>query len=153
MKLSVIIEQKENRGIKLYTIDKDKNLQDVAVELTTNNVGALLVLDKNETPVGIISERDIIKYCCNDTPLSEVKVSDVMHKDIIVVQTDDTPEKASTIMAQNHIRHLPVFDTTKKAIIGMITVRDIIQAIDEAKDLTITHMSDYIGGTYGSNVF
>ena len=151
MKVSVIISDKAKRGISIYSIDMNATVKEAAAELKKHNVGALLVTGKNELPEGILSERDIIRYCCGDTPLDQIKVKDICTKDMLVVSSDDDLETARTIMSKHHIRHLPVVDEGK--ISGIVTIRDIINILDEQKDIQIKHLSDYVGGTYGSDVF
>ena len=155
MKVAFIIGEKKKRGIELYSIPEDATLKDAAGELSKNNVGALLVSKKDnpEEYISLISERDIIHRCCEDRPLDNILVSDsaVPSDKMMVVTVDDTLEAARTIMAEHHIRHLPVLKD--KEIVGMITIRDIIKVMDEQKDIKLQHLSDFVGGTYNSNVF
>ena len=155
MKVAFIIEEKKKRGIGLYSIPEDATLKDAAVRLCEYNVGALLVSKKDnpEEYISLISERDIIRHCGNDQPLDEILVSDpaIPPDKMMVVTVDDTLEAARTIMAEHHIRHLPVLQD--KEVVGMITIRDVIKVMDEQKDIQLHHLSDFVGGTYNSNVF
>lgn len=155
MKVAFIIEEKRKRGIGLYSIPEDATLKDAAGELSKHNVGALLVSRKGhpEEYISLISERDIIRHCSGERPLDNILVSDsaVPADKMMVVTVDETLEVARTIMAERHIRHLPVLQDQK--IVGMITIRDIIKVMDEQKDIKLQHLSDFVGGTYNSNVF
>ena len=151
MKVSVIIAEKAKRGITLYTVNENATVKEAAGILRGNNVGALLLTGKDGQYTGILSERDIIRHCCGETPLDVLKSGDIATTDMLVVQADDDLETARTIMSKHHIRHLPVVDNGK--IAGVITVRDVIKVLDEQKDIQIKHLSDYVGGTYGSDVF
>jgi len=153
MKVAFIIAEKEKRGIELYSISEDATLKDAAAVLCKHNIGAVLVSEKADQGkyIGILSERDIIHHCCKDKPMNEIKVSEVAVSNMIVVTSEDTLETARGIMARHHIRHLPVIQDQK--IYGMITIRDVISVMDEQKDLKIQHLSDFVGGTYNSNVF
>jgi CBS domain-containing protein len=153
MKVEVIVAEKEKRGIKLYSISEDATLKDAAAVLSKNNVGALLVSEKDQENryIGILSERDIIHHCCKDRPMNEIKVTDAAVKNMIVVSSEDTLETARGIMARHHIRHLPVIKDQQ--VYGMITIRDVISVMDEQKDLKIQHLSDFVGGTYNSSVY
>ena len=153
MKVAVIIAEKKKHGIELYSVSENATLKEAAAELNKNNIGALLVTGNGGIDgfSGILSERDIIRNCCKDKPLSDIKVADVAVTDLIVVTADDSLETARAIMAKHHIRHLPVIDDN--TIIGMITIRDVIKVIDEQKDIKIKHLSDFVGGTYNSDVF
>ncbi len=155
MNVAFIIEEKKKKGIGIYSVSENATLREAAQVLCKNNVGALLVTSKdNDTEyISLISERDIIHRCCDDKPLEQVKVSDacVKSEKMMVVTADDKLETARSIMSEHHIRHLPVVQDKK--IIGMITIRDVIKVMDEQKDIQIHHLSDFVGGTYNSNVF
>ena len=153
MKVSVIVAEKQQRGIEIYSISEKATVKDAAAVLNKQNVGALLVSD-DENPekyIGILSERDIIRHCCGDVPLYEMKVGEIATMDMLVVTSEDDLETAREVMSRHHVRHLPVVENTK--VIGMITIRDVIKVIDEQKDIQIKHLSDFVGGTYGNNVF
>lgn len=153
MKISYIIAEKEKRGIGIYSIPSDATLKEVAGMLNKYNVGALLVTDSvdKDKHVGIISERDVIRHCCDDLPLDQLKVSDIKLSDMIVITGEDTIETARGIMSRHHIRHLPVIMDHK--ICGMITIRDVNKVLDQQKDIHIQHLSDFFGGTYGNTVY
>lgn len=153
MKISYIISEKKKRGIGVYTIPFNSTLQQVAAELNKHNVGALLVIDteNDDEQVGIISERDIIHHCCDAKPLEQIKISDIKLRDMIVITSEDDLETARGIMARHHIRHLPVIVDRK--IRGMVTIRDVVTAMEQQKDIKIKHLSDFVGGTYGNKVF
>ncbi|MCZ7671917.1 MAG: CBS domain-containing protein [Chloroflexi bacterium] len=57
MKLRSILSKK---GMNVITITPDKQIRDAVKMLTRHNIGALVVVDKGGTPIGILSERDII---------------------------------------------------------------------------------------------
>jgi signal-transduction protein with cAMP-binding, CBS, and nucleotidyltransferase domain len=145
--------EKAKQGITLFSIPKTASLKDVANELKSHNVGALLVSDPDDDDrlTAIISERDIIRYCCEDTPLDKIQLSSIAFSDMIVITPDDTLETARGIMKRHHIRHLPVIANGK--VCGMVTIRDVNNVMDEQKDIKIHHLSDFLGGTYGNNVY
>ena len=150
MKISYIVSEKKKRGIEVYTVPYDATLKDAAVLMNKYNVGALLITDSEDKKIGIISERDIIHHCADPEPLDKVKVADVARKDMIVITEEDTLETARGIMSRHHIRHLPVI--IGKEVGGMVSIRDIINVIEEQQDIRIKHLSDFVGGTYGNQV-
>ncbi len=149
MKVAAILSAKGKKGV--VSISPNASLMDAAKSLCEHNIGALLVSDSNGGPLGIISERDIIRKCASGAALGDVEVGGVMTSDMLVVTPQDTLETASGVMARHHIRHLPVVDGGR--VVGMITVRDVVEALDEEKDIRIRHLGDVVGGTYGSDVF
>ena len=149
MKVASILDVKGKKGT--VSISPDASLMDAARLLCEHNIGALLVRGSEGGPAGIISERDIIRECASGATLGDVKVGDVMTKDMLVVTPQDSLDAASGIMARHHIRHLPVVDGGE--VVGMVTVRDVVEALDEEKDIHIRRLGDVAGGTYGSDVF
>jgi len=152
MKVASILDDKAARGVGLVSIPSSASLMDASRLLCQHNIGALLVAGTDRGGhVGILSERDIIRRCAEDVKLCDVKVADAMSENVLVVASDDDIEVAGGVMARHHVRHLPVVDGGK--VVGMITVRDVVKALDEQKDVQIRHLGDVAGGTYGSDVF
>ena len=153
MNISYLMAEKEKHGIAIYSIPKTSTLKDAARELKTHNVGALLVSDPDDGDrlTALISERDIIRYCCDAIPLDQIKISSVVSTDMIVITQNDTLETARGIMKRHHIRHLPVI--VDGDVCGMVTIRDVNNVMEEQKNIQIQHMSDFLGGTYGNKVY
>jgi CBS domain-containing protein len=93
-------------------------------------IGALLVMQKNKL-LGIISERDYAReIVLKGKSSKECLIEEVMTKDVITIDANDTYDKGLEIMTENRIRHLPVVENKK--VIGMLSLGDL------AKE-TITH--------------
>jgi len=116
--------------------------------LAEHNIGVLVVVDDSEHPVGIISERDIVRDFANngDGMFSNV-VGDVMTKDIITVSPDDELQNVSSIMTQKRIRHLPVLKG--KNLIGMVSIGDIVKAQLDYFEHEAHTLRHYVSGSYG----
>ena len=153
MKVACILDKKKKEGIGIYAISQKASLKEVAAKLVKHNIGALLISHVNDDKryIGLISERDIMKYCAADKDLAQIHLSDIELPNMIIITEDDTLETARAIMARHHIRHLPVISDAN--IIGMVTIRDVIKGLDEQKDINLHHLSDFVGGTYGNQVF
>jgi len=153
MKVAFILHEKEKKGISVHLIDSNKSLKEAAAKMSKLNIGALIVTDSDQADktIGILSERDILHSCSSHSNLNEIKIKDVMHKDMIVITEEDTLETANAIMAKHHIRHLPVIKNN--SIAGMITIRDISKALMDQQDIKIHYLSDFVGGTYGNKVY
>jgi len=153
MKVAYIIEEKKKRGITVHHISKNQSLTEAAAVMAEFNIGALIVTSETDKDqyLGIISERDIIHACAEGKDLSSVPVGEIMKKNMIVITTEDSLETANAIMNKHHIRHLPVISENK--IIGMITIRDVSKTLSEQKDIKIHYLSDFVGGTYGNQVY
>ena len=100
----------------------DDTLAQAAKRMWEQQTGSLLVMD-GEDLVGILTERDILKAVAAGARLDEVRISEVMTKDIITVGPQTTLREAAKNMADRWIRHLPVVDSGK--LVGVLSQRDL----------------------------
>ena len=78
----------------------------------------------DEYLVGILSERDYVRKVILDTHSAKnLKVSEVMTRDVVTVTRQDTVVHCVALMRKHHVRHLPVVEEGKA--IGMISLRDL----------------------------
>jgi CBS domain-containing protein len=114
--------------------------------LAEKNVGAVLVLINGELK-GIFSERD---YCRKIILMGRsslnTHVEEIMTKEMITVDPNQTIEECMELMSQHHVRHLPVMDQGR--LIGIISIGDVVKAIITAKQDTIENLEGYIMGRY-----
>jgi len=79
-----------------------------------------------DRPIGILSERDIVREAAHNEKFFMRVVADLMTRDVITGQPhDDLPSVAHT-MTERRIRHLPVVD--KGRLVGMVSIGDIVKA-------------------------
>lgn len=107
-------------------------------------VGALLVMQDNAI-VGILTERDYARKIAlmGRTSVSTL-VSDVMTQDVMYVQPTQTSEECMALMTENRLRHLPVVDDG--AVLGMISIGDLVKDIISEQKFIIEQMKHYISG-------
>ncbi len=121
-----------------------------ALELMAGkNIGALLVVEAGRL-VGMFSERDYArKVILKGRSSKATTVRDLMSSPPIVVGPDSRLRDCMVLMSEHHIRHLPVVD--KGAIMGVVSIGDVVNAIIREQDAAIEDMQEYIAGTgYGS---
>ena len=125
VKISTILD---NKGSVVYSIFPENTLKQMADEMLAKKIGSLLVIDKEGTLVGIISERDFLTIVGEHTKdWEDITVSDVMTKEVITTTAEDTLEQVMSIMTEHHIRHIPVMGNDK--IVGVLALGDIINAL------------------------
>jgi CBS domain-containing protein len=92
---------------------------------TENDIGSVLVT-KNEKPMGILTERDILrKVCPQQLCTREITAGEVMSKPLIHIEADAGLGQASSLMALKNVRRLLVMDKGK--IVGIVTQKDVIK--------------------------
>ena len=107
-------------------------------------VGALLVMQDNAI-VGILTERDYArKFALMGRSSVSTLVSDVMTQDVMYVQPTQTSEECMALMTENRLRHLPVVEDG--AVLGMISIGDLVKDIISEQKFIIEQMKHYISG-------
>ena len=134
----------EETGHSLCAIGSDDTVFSALQLMATENVGAVMVEDKGHI-VGIFTERDyarkiILKGRCS----LDTKLSEIMTHEMITVHPDQTLEECMTLMTKWHIRHLPVM--SEGSLVGMVSMRDVVQSILNMKEEQIEDLRNYIFG-------
>lgn len=124
-------------ALEVVAIDENTSMMKATQIMKEHNVRRLPVLRKGKL-VGIITDRDLKDAAPSKATsldvhelyylLSEIKVKDLMTKDPIAINGDDTVEKAAVIMLENRISGLPVVNN-KGDLIGVITLTDVLKVL------------------------
>lgn len=110
--------------------------------LADHEVGALMVMTHDKL-VGVVSERDYTrKVALLGRNSKEVKVADIMTADVLTVTPETRTHACMALMSQKRIRHLPVVQGGK--VIGMISIRDLMDEIIADHEQTIQQLTSYI---------
>lgn len=108
---------------RLLTCRPDDSLVTVAQKMTTEQVGALAVVDGDDV-VGVISERDIARAAAEDHDLSATTAARHMSEYLEVANLNDDHHDIARLMLNSGIRHLPVVRGNR--LIGMVSIRDLL---------------------------
>ncbi len=122
MKIESILATK---SLNVITVRPDESLKDAIDLLVEHDIGALIVVDELGQPVGIISERDIIREAARTETVLAQTVASVMTKDLIVASPQDDLGSVLQTMIAKHFRHLPIVD--QERLIGVISIRDVLK--------------------------
>ncbi len=111
----------------VISISPDRTLLDASKLLSEHNIGVLIVVDANQLPVGILSERDIIRLLAqHGAVVLERSVSSAMTEGIIIANPDDNLATLSNSMTENRFRHVPIMDGD--SLVGIVSIGDIVKA-------------------------
>jgi len=123
--VSTVSEIASNKEIVTITSDTGKSAYDVAVLMKNKKVGSVIVMDKESRPLGIITERDMVKrVCLKDLATSRIKAEEIMSSPLITIMSYDSIDSASTVMTKNKIKRLVILEADNR-ITGMLSVSDI----------------------------
>ena len=134
---------KLNKNRQIWTISKDQSVRQALVLMSEKNIGAIIIVDNNDFPVGIFSERDYArKVILKGKSSKDTLLDEVMTKELITVTRDYKIDQCMEIMTEKRIRHLPVLENKK--IVEIISIGDVLKImIKEQKEL-IDHLQKFI---------
>jgi Predicted signal-transduction protein containing cAMP-binding and CBS domains len=139
----------KSKAKQLWTIMPEASVLDALKLMAEKEIGALMVVDKKDKVVGIITERDYArKIVLKGKKSLETRVKEIMTPSakMYTVKPDTPVEDCMVLMTGKHIRHVPVFDEGK--FVGLISIGDVVKSTISQKDMLIDQLSDYIGGKY-----
>lgn len=123
------------------TIDAAKPLADCVKTMGEANIGCLVVVGKDKTPVGIFTERDLVKKMAEKghgvlaSPMAQV-----MSKPLTIISPVATIWDALTLMGRAGIRRLPVVENGH--LVGILTERDVFRLILARQSLLLESVSE-----------
>ena len=141
MQVREVLEAKPSRVVT--TITPAETVQAAIAKLCEQKIGALLVVNNEGEPVGIITERDVLTQACRDIQAFGVRlVSDVMTRDLVCALPDDNVDYVMQVMTQNRIRHLPIIE--EQQVIGLVSIGDLIKSQLEISQVENHMLKDYL---------
>lgn len=111
---------------KVVTIERDSTIKQAASLMSKKNIGSLVVT-AGDLIIGIITERDIIKYISHSNDL-HASVEEIMTAHVITIDADASVDEAADSMFQHRIKKLPVVEHGK--LTGIVTATDVIANAD-----------------------
>ena len=122
---------------------KDKSIQETlrvapgttvgaaAILLSEKKIGAVIVTEDGVRPLGILSERDIVRELGRrGTPCMDDTVDDLMTADLVTCKPGDRAIEVLQTMTEKRFRHMPVMEGDE--MIGLVSIGDVVKArLDE----------------------
>jgi CBS domain-containing protein len=126
----------------LWHVRPDESVFAALELLARYEVGALMVMEGGRL-VGVVSERDYTrKIALQGRNSKETLVADIMTRNVITVTPQTGTRICMALMSEKKIRHLPVVDGG--TVVGMISIRDILDDIIADHETTIAQLESYI---------
>lgn len=129
--MSAVSEIMSSEKTVTITADPSNTARDVAEIMAKKKIGSVIVIDKKMEPIGIITERDLVRrVCLEDVKASRLEVKEIMSSPLITIMAYDSVDTASRIMTENQIKHLVVLEEENR-IGGVLSVTDITKHLAE----------------------
>jgi len=139
-----VSELLKRRATAAWTTDPETTVFDALHLLAKYDIGALMVMEQGKL-AGVVSERDYTrKVALLGLKSNEVKVAEIMTRNVVVVSPLTRSRECMSLMSQHKIRHLPVLEG--EMVLGMISIRDIVDDIISDHEMTIEQLRSYIHG-------
>ncbi|GAA2759010.1 CBS domain-containing protein [Actinopolymorpha rutila] len=115
------------------TVDAASCLRTAAELLAEADVGALVV-SRNGVPVGILSERDIVRALAGGGDPDEVWSADVIGVDTVWASPSDPILQVAGLMRRHYVRHVPLRTRTRPAtVVGIVSARDVLAVLYDSR--------------------
>jgi CBS domain-containing protein len=132
----------ESKGSTIFTIAPEAPVLDAIKQMAEHRVGALLVM-RGEHLLGIVSERDYArKVILQGRSSADTAVGDIMRSEPLTVSPDTDVFDCMRLCTDSRVRHLPV--VKDDAVIGVISIGDLVKAVIDAQAEQIEHLQRYI---------
>lgn len=141
MKIGDILRTK---GREVATIVESQTVLAAARVLVERNIGSLVVTD-GQRPVGIFTERDILRLTAREPgALESIQIGGVMTRDVITADPDDSVASVMDVMTRNRVRHVPILAEGELA--GIVSIGDLVNACRESAESENSQLRQYIQG-------
>lgn len=116
------------KGSDVITIRPHQAVREAVRLLARHNIGALVVVDEAGRPVGIISERDIVRAAARheDRDVCAMLVEEIMTRDVVTGTPQDDVHSVAHTMTERRFRHLPIVEEGR--LVGIVSIGDVVKA-------------------------
>jgi CBS domain-containing protein len=108
----------------VVSIGVDNSVLEAAEIMSSNQLGCLVIINR-ELPIGIVTERDIVRRVVAKKLPLDTKISQIMSQSLITVDVDASLKEAARLMSSNKIRRLPVLKQNK--LVGIVVASDFVR--------------------------
>jgi len=126
----------DRKGARIVVLSSELPVSEVAKVMAEERIGTAMMADRDGRLIGIISERDIIRWIAeNGGDIGNLRAGALMSRSLITCAPDTDLEDVLRLMSENTIRHLPVMRGGE--VVGLISVRDVL---DLQRELFVADM-------------
>jgi CBS domain-containing protein len=133
------------KGNQVFAVDPESTLHAAVSLMVDQNVGSLLVVDRDGALAGIITERDVLRESKDRfEQLRTTRVKEVMSRRLLTATPDEPIDDVQRTMLDHRIRHLPVLDQGR--LVGLVSIGDVNKILLDAREVENHGLREYIGG-------
>ena len=134
----------DQKGHQVWSVHPADTVYDAIRMMADKNVGSLVVLDGSKI-VGIVTERHYARNVFLKGRASpQTRVDEIMERNVVCVEPDQSIEECMAIMSAKRVRHLPVINNGK--LLGIVSIGDLVKSIISDREFVIEQLEHYIRG-------
>ena len=114
-----------SKGGNVITVGPQESIRSALGLLAQHNIGALVVVE-GRGPVGIVSERDIVRALARTESILVQPIAAIMTREVIIGTPQDDLVAVGNTMTERRIRHLPVVEGGR--LVGIVSIGDVVKA-------------------------
>lgn len=142
MTVAAILKRK---GTDVVCVRPTDSLGTVVQVLTENRIGAVVVCDDSGTPVGILSERDVVHaLAASGAGTVQLTAEQWMTRAPHTATPSTTVVEAMAMMTAGRFRHLPVLEGGR--LVGLVSIGDVVKARLEQQETEVDGLRAYVAG-------
>jgi CBS domain-containing protein len=112
------------------TASPDESVEDAAVRMDARGIGSLVVVDANERPIGMLTDRDIVLSTVRGRlDAAATPVSEIMREPVVTVTAEAPIRVAIRFMRQYGVRRILVVDHRSGRLEGIVTADDVVHLL------------------------
>jgi CBS domain-containing protein len=132
-----------DKGRDVLTTQPHRTVKEVAAQLASRGVGAVVVSDASQAVLGIVSERDIVRAIgAGSSSVLEEPVSRYMTAKVTTVDENVSIDRVMELMTAGRFRHLPV--VVEGRLVGIVSIGDVVKRHVSAIENEQRALRDYI---------
>ena len=136
----------KHKGYRVTSVAPTATIAELAELLATHGIGAVLVIDRADQLLGIVSERDIMRsLAANGARTLEMTAGQLMTRALQIAHPETTVAEAMRMMTAGRFRHLPVLDGDR--LVGLISIGDVVKARIMQQDMEVDSLKAYVAGS------
>jgi CBS domain-containing protein len=146
MKISDVLAHKaRHTGSAVVTIAPSGSVRDLLELLAEQGIGAVIVLGADDTVIGIVSERVVVRRLGEfGAGLLDMPVEQIMTRTVVTCAPDDDLDEVATTMTDRRVRHMPVVDDGSLA--GLLSIGDVVFSRIQQHEVDRGQLEQYITG-------
>jgi CBS domain-containing protein len=135
----------DEKGGAVVSVRPADTVEQAAQTLSANNVGAVLVFDAVNAPIGVFSERDLMRAVARDGAAALSRpVSALMSENLVIARPNASFDDLMTLMTDRRVRHVIIMEG--RALKGVVSIGDVVKRKIASAEAEAESLKAYIEG-------